>query len=61
MQNDTVTGMVKATAQSAPPITSSIVLWFFNHDAAWWVSVLTAVYVISQLFWGWRKFFKGEA
>lgn len=44
------------------PIAGNWWLWLVNHELAWWVSLVTIVYVASQLFWGWAKYFgKGRA
>lgn len=46
------------SAASAVGITSSWWLWLSDPNSAHIVTVLTAALIISQLIWGWRKFFK---
>ncbi|NIE67481.1 hypothetical protein F3J17_26790 [Burkholderia sp. Ax-1719] len=48
-----VWGGVKAS----PGVMATLWLRLVNHDAAWWVSMLTMAYIVSQLIWGWSKFF----
>ncbi|QBQ99262.1 hypothetical protein [Paraburkholderia pallida] len=44
---------------SGAGVINSTWLWFLADPAAHTLSILTALLVISQLFWGWRKFLKG--
>lgn len=44
--------------KNIPPIAGNWWLWLSNHELAWWVSLFTMVYIASQLFWGWVKYFK---
>jgi hypothetical protein len=48
--------IASASIQTAPPIASTLWLWVVNHDAAWWVSMFTVAYLVSQLVWGWARF-----
>jgi hypothetical protein len=48
--------------KNLPPIMGNWWLWLANHELAWWVSLFTVIYIISQLFWGWSKYLrKGDA
>jgi hypothetical protein len=47
-------------AASAIGAASSWWLWLTDQNAAHVVTVLTVALIASQLFWGWRKFFRGE-
>ncbi|WP_260430076.1 hypothetical protein [Burkholderia cenocepacia] len=49
-----------SAATTAPAVVSDVWLWLQNHDAAWWVSILTVIWILSQLYWGWAKFFRGS-
>lgn len=49
-----------AAAQTGPAIISDVWLWLMNHELAWFVSALTIVWIISQLYWGWRKYLKEQ-
>lgn len=44
--------------KSAPPILADLWLWLSNHELTWFVSGLTILYIVSQLIWGWTKYFK---
>ncbi|MFM0020918.1 hypothetical protein [Paraburkholderia azotifigens] len=48
-------------ATSLAGITSSWWLWLTDPNAAHIVTVLTVILLLSQLVWGWRKFFKEKA
>lgn len=48
--------MAWGVIKTMPGLVSTMWLWLSNHDGAWWVSVLTVVYIVSQLIWGWSKF-----
>lgn len=48
-------------ATSLAGITSSWWLWLTDPNSAHFVTILTAVLIVSQLIWGWRKFFKERA
>jgi hypothetical protein len=39
---------------------SSWWLWLTDQNAAHVVTTLTVALIASQLFWGWRRFFRGE-
>ncbi|CAG4900881.1 hypothetical protein [Paraburkholderia saeva] len=45
-------------AISATGIGSSWWLWVTDPNSAHIVTILTVALIISQLIWGWRKFFK---
>jgi hypothetical protein len=45
-------------ATSAAGVTSSWWLWLIDPNSAHVVTVLTVILILSQLIWGWRKFFK---
>ncbi|MDR7006094.1 hypothetical protein J2W46_002998 [Paraburkholderia strydomiana] len=45
-------------ATSLAGIGSSWWLWLTDPNSAHVVSVLTMILILSQLVWGWRKFFK---
>jgi uncharacterized membrane protein len=45
--------------KNLPPIVGNWWLWLANHELAWWVSLGTLLYIASQLFWGWMKYFRG--
>jgi hypothetical protein len=53
--------VVTAAAQTTPAIVGDIWLWLANHELAWFVSALTIVWILSQLYWGWRKFLKEQS
>lgn len=36
-------------------------LWLTDPNSAHIVTALTVLLIISQLIWGWKKFFRGEA
>jgi hypothetical protein len=44
-------------AASAAGVTSSWWLWLIDPSMAHIVTVLTVILILSQLVWGWRKFF----
>lgn len=45
-------------ATSTASVISSWWLWLIGANSAHLVTVLTIVLILSQLVWGWRKFFK---
>lgn len=49
-----------AAAQTVPAVLGDAWLWITNHELAWFVSALTIVYILSQLYWGWVKFIRGR-
>lgn len=49
-----------AAVQTSPAVIGDIWLWITNHELAWFVSLLTILYICSQLFWGWSKFWRGR-
>ncbi|NPT50715.1 hypothetical protein GNZ10_13505 [Ralstonia sp. 3N] len=49
-----------AVAQTGPVVISDVWLWLINHELAWFVSALTIVWILSQLYWGWRKYLKEQ-
>ena len=53
--NDTVWATI---GKNLPPIVGNWWLWLENRELAWWVSMLTILYIISQLFWGWSKYLR---
>lgn len=46
---------------SAAGITSSWWLWLTDPNSAHVITVLTGILILSQLIWGWRKFFKDRS
>jgi hypothetical protein len=56
------TTIAKATNAASGPagILSSFWLWVSGHDAAWWIAILTAMLLASQLYWGWARWFREE-
>ena len=48
-------------ATSASGIASSCWLWLTDPNAAHIVTLLTVILILSQLIWGWRKFFKEKS
>lgn len=52
--------LVSAAGQTVPAIACDIWLWLANHELAWFVSLLTIIYICSQLWWGWRKYLKEQ-
>ena len=49
-----------AAAQTVPAVFGDVWLWITNHELAWFVSLLTIVYILSQLFWGWAKYLRRQ-
>lgn len=56
MKKEILTG----AAQATPAVLGDLWLWLTNHELAWFVSALTIVYILSQLFWGWMKYLRGR-
>ncbi|GEM_PF-5810032 len=50
--------VVTAAAQTSPAVLGDVWLWITNHELAWFVSLLTIIYILSQLFWGWAKYLR---
>ncbi|GAB2885942.1 hypothetical protein GCM10027093_21260 [Paraburkholderia jirisanensis] len=48
-------------ATSAGGIASSWWLWLTDPSLAHFVTILTAILIASQLFWGWRRFFREKS
>lgn len=57
MHKEVITSAASGTA-SAVGVASSWWLWLIDQNAAHIVSALTIALIISQLFWGWRKYFR---
>lgn len=47
-------------AASVAGVASSWWLWLIDPNSAHIVTVLTVILILSQLVWGWRKFFKEQ-
>ncbi|MDN7558233.1 hypothetical protein [Burkholderia orbicola] len=60
MHKETIASATSGAA-SGVGITNSVWLWLTADPAAHTITILTVLLIASQLFWGWRKFFKGGA
>lgn len=58
--NRETTAMAASGVASSAGIGNSIWLWMISDPAAHGLTVLTGLLVLSQLFWGWRKFLREE-
>lgn len=56
MKKEILTGAVQTT----PAVIGDVWLWITNHELAWFASALTILYILSQLFWGWSKYFRNR-
>ncbi|MGG1943189.1 hypothetical protein AB1286_33145 [Trinickia sp. NRRL B-1857] len=56
MHKEMVAAATNGTA-SAVGVTSSWWLWLIDPNSAHIVTLLTVILILSQLVWGWRKFF----
>lgn len=45
-------------AASTGGVASSWWLWLIDPNSAHVITVLTAILILSQLIWGWRRFFR---
>lgn len=54
MKKEIMTG----AAQTTPAVVVDVWLWITNHELTWFVSALTILYILSQLFWGWAKYLR---
>lgn len=57
MHKEMVSAATNLTA-STGGIASSWWLWLIDPNSAHIVTILTILLILSQLVWGWRKFFK---
>lgn len=51
-------GVAASSAASGVGTVNSIWLWLIADPAAHSMTILTGILVLSQLYWGWRKFIK---
>lgn len=58
MDRETIASAVKAASTPTGGI-CTFWLWLSGHDAAWYIAILTGLLLVSQLFWGWSKWFDG--
>ena len=59
MNKETVAMAASSTASVAGSL-NSWWLWVKADPSAHLVTMLTLALIASQLYWGWRKFFRGE-
>lgn len=56
--NKEIAASAISAGTSVAGIANSWWLWLTNSNAAHVVTMLTILLIVSQLIWGWRRFFK---